>query len=60
MFSDDTEQTLLLAASIGRFPDDIPAMQRDFARKLKWWLAALPADQKSGVHSAANGGMTDA
>ncbi len=43
MFSDDTEHTLMLAASIISHRQDPAAMQRAFARRLRWWLVALPA-----------------
>ena len=43
MLSDDTEHTLMLMAALRRHPDDLIAMQRDFGRQLRWWLAALPA-----------------
>lgn len=43
MLSDDTEHTLMLMAALRRHPDDPDAMQRDFGRQLRWWLAALPA-----------------
>jgi ADP-ribosylglycohydrolase len=43
MLSDDTEHTLMLAAALRRQPEDVKALQRDFGRQLRWWLAALPA-----------------
>ena len=43
MFSDDTEHTLMLAKALKVHRDDAPTMQRAFARKLRWWLLALPA-----------------
>jgi len=43
MLSDDTDHTLMLAAALRRHCDDAAAMQRDFGRQLRWWLAALPA-----------------
>ena len=43
LVSDDTEHTLLVAASLCRHPDDAQAFARDLARGLRWWLLALPA-----------------
>lgn len=43
MVSDDTDHTLMLTAALRRHPDDAAAMQRDFGRQLRGWLAALPA-----------------
>jgi ADP-ribosyl-[dinitrogen reductase] hydrolase len=43
MVSDDTEHTLIVAQALLEFPDDSTAFQRSLARKLKWWLASLPA-----------------
>lgn len=43
MVSDDTEHTLMLAAALICHRQDTQAMQRAFAWKLRWWLAALPA-----------------
>lgn len=43
MFSDDTEHTLMLAAALIKQGNDAAAFQRSFARKLRWWLLALPA-----------------
>ena len=43
MLSDDTEQSLMLAAALCRHPDDLDEMQRDLGRQLQWWLLALPA-----------------
>lgn len=43
MMSDDTDHTLMLAAALRRHPNDAAAMQRDFGRQLRGWLAALPA-----------------
>ena len=42
LVSDDTEHTLLVAASLLRHPDDPAAFARDLARGLRWWLLALP------------------
>jgi ADP-ribosylglycohydrolase len=43
MMSDDTEHTFLLAQALLTEPLDAAAFQRVLARKLRWWLAALPA-----------------
>jgi ADP-ribosyl-[dinitrogen reductase] hydrolase len=43
MFSDDTEHTLMLAAALKAQSDDVSALQRAFAWKLRWWLLGLPA-----------------
>ena len=43
MWSDDTEHTLMVAQSLLEHPDNAGAFQRALARRLRWWLAALPA-----------------
>ena len=43
MVSDDTEQTCMIAQALCRYPDDPARFARDFARRLCWWLAGLPA-----------------
>jgi ADP-ribosylglycohydrolase len=43
MLSDDTEHTLLVAQSLLEQPGDAYTFSRAFARRLRWWLAALPA-----------------
>ena len=43
MWSDDTEHTLMVAQCLLEHPDDVGAFQRALARRLRWWLAALPA-----------------
>ena len=43
MISDDTEHTLMVAQSLLEFPADPDAFQRALARRLRWWLACLPA-----------------
>ena len=43
MFSDDTEHTLMIATSLLEEGDDTGMFQRIFARKLRWWMLALPA-----------------
>ncbi len=43
MWSDDTEHTLMVAQSLLEHPDDVAGFQRALARRLRWWLAALPA-----------------
>lgn len=43
MLSDDTEHTLMLASALMEHGNDAMAFQRAFARKLRWWLIALPA-----------------
>jgi ADP-ribosyl-[dinitrogen reductase] hydrolase len=48
MVSDDTEHTLMIAQSLLEAPADAILFQKRFARRLRWWLAALPA----GVGSA--------
>lgn len=42
MVSDDTEHTVMVALSLLSEPDDAGAFQRDLARRLRWWFAALP------------------
>lgn len=42
MFSDDTEHTLMVAAALGKNPNDPEAFQLSLAWKFKWWLLALP------------------
>lgn len=43
MVSDDTEHTCIVAQSLIAANFDIDAFTRDFARRLRWWLASLPA-----------------
>ena len=43
MLSDDTEHTALVARSLLEHPADADAFQRTLARRLRWWLLALPA-----------------
>jgi ADP-ribosyl-[dinitrogen reductase] hydrolase len=43
MFSDDTEHTLMLAATLIEHRKNPASMQRAFGWKLRWWLLALPA-----------------
>ncbi len=43
MLSDDTEHTALVARSLLEHPADADAFQRALARRLRWWLLALPA-----------------
>src|SRR3954470_18567442 len=43
MLSDDTEHTLMVAQSLLESARDLALFEKTFARKLRWWLAALPA-----------------
>ena len=43
MVSDDTEHAFMVAKSLLERPVDSVTFQRGLARRLKWWLAALPA-----------------
>ncbi|MFH5806399.1 ADP-ribosylglycohydrolase family protein [Alienimonas sp. DA493] len=43
MVSDDTEHTLLTALALIEEPTDPDRFARALARRLKWWLAGLPA-----------------
>ena len=43
MLSDDTEHTLIVAESLATHPNDVVAFQKILAKKLRWWLLALPA-----------------
>lgn len=43
MISDDTEHTFMLAQALLESPDSPAAFQRSLARRLKWWLASVPA-----------------
>lgn len=43
MISDDTEHTFMVAQSLLEAPGDVAKFQRRLARRLRWWLAALPA-----------------
>ena len=43
MVSDDTEHTCLVAQSLMTCREDPSAFEQDLARRLKWWLARLPA-----------------
>lgn len=42
LLSDDTEHTVMVALSLLRHGNDVDAFQRDLARRLRWWFAALP------------------
>ncbi|MBX9686150.1 MAG: ADP-ribosylglycohydrolase family protein [Candidatus Obscuribacterales bacterium] len=70
-FSDDTEQSALLAQALAKHPDDVRACCRDFQRALFAWLLRMPYGvglatisscfrialfmERSGVKSAGNG-----
>ncbi|MFT5131298.1 MAG: ADP-ribosyl-[dinitrogen reductase] hydrolase [Rhodothermales bacterium] len=66
MCSDDSEQTVMLAQALLAYPDDSTKFAVCFQRKLRWWLAAVPAGVGfgtlraillgRGVNSAGNGG----
>lgn len=43
MLSDDTEHTLLVVEALTEHPGDVDAFRRVLAKKLRWWLLALPA-----------------
>lgn len=43
MISDDTEHTFMVGQSLLEAPADAGEFQRRLARRLRWWLAALPA-----------------
>jgi len=43
MLSDDTEHTLMLAASLIESGTDLDRLQRDFGWRLRWWFLGLPA-----------------
>ncbi|MEM7781911.1 MAG: ADP-ribosylglycohydrolase family protein [Planctomycetota bacterium] len=43
MISDDTEHTCLVAQSIIASGSDVDAFTRQMGRRLRWWLASLPA-----------------
>ncbi len=43
LISDDTEHTFMLAQALLEAGDDVAAFQRELARRLRWWLASLPA-----------------
>ncbi len=43
MVSDDTEHTCMVAQSLVAAGDDLGEFTRQFARRLRWWLLALPA-----------------
>tara|TARA_R110002096_G_scaffold42893_8_gene115363 strand:+ start:1848 stop:2879 length:1032 start_codon:yes stop_codon:yes gene_type:complete len=43
MFSDDTEHTLMLASALIEARDGVDECACRFGRKLRWWLAGLPA-----------------
>ncbi len=43
MVSDDTEHTCIVAQSLIASNFDIDIFTRDFARRLRWWFAAIPA-----------------
>lgn len=48
MFSDDTEQTLMVAQALIVSAGDVGAFEQDLARRFRFWLLGLPA----GVGSA--------
>lgn len=48
MVSDDTEHTCMVAQALCAAPADPDAFARHLARRLRWWLAGLPA----GIGSA--------
>ncbi len=48
MVSDDTEHTCMVAQALCAAPADPDAFARHLARRLRWWLACLPA----GIGSA--------
>ncbi|EMI56154.1 ADP-ribosylglycohydrolase family protein [Rhodopirellula sallentina] len=43
MVSDDTEHTCMVAQSLIDAGADVPKFTRSFARRLRWWILALPA-----------------
>lgn len=43
MISDDTEHAAMVAQSLLEYPADATRFQRALARRLRWWLLALPA-----------------
>jgi ADP-ribosylglycohydrolase len=43
MISDDTEHTFMIAQALLASPEDSDHFRRCFAKKLRWWLASLPA-----------------
>lgn len=43
MISDDTEHTLMVAQALLESSHDLARFEGAFARKLRWWLASLPA-----------------
>ncbi|HYF34814.1 MAG TPA: ADP-ribosylglycohydrolase family protein [Prosthecobacter sp.] len=42
LVSDDTEHTVMVTLALQHHPADVQAFQRDLARRLRWWFAALP------------------
>lgn len=52
MWSDDTEQTLMLARALLRHSDSAARFQRSFAWKLRGWILALPAGVGMGTAKA--------
>jgi ADP-ribosylglycohydrolase len=43
MISDDTEHTCMVAQSLIDAVGEVPKFTRTFARRLRWWILALPA-----------------
>ena len=43
MVSDDTEHTCMVAQSLIESGDDVDEFIRRVARRLRWWMLALPA-----------------
>ena len=43
MFSDDTEHLVMVSLCLLSHPANVVAFQRELARRMRWWFAALPA-----------------
>jgi ADP-ribosyl-[dinitrogen reductase] hydrolase len=52
MVSDDTDHALMVAESLLAEPSDPDRFQRELARRLRWWFAALPAGVGLGTARA--------
>ncbi len=43
MWSDDTEQTIMLAQALIHSDDDLKRFTKSFAWQLRWWILGMPA-----------------
>lgn len=53
MISDDTEHTCMVAQSLIESGGDVDRFRRRFARRMRWWIASLPAGTGKATARAA-------